>query len=245
MSTTTPTPGATAWWTRVGWYHPEWPVAVVAGLAWVGVLGTHAAGHGGPAAAAPDGPGRWALMVAALMVTVPMVTAMMLPAVLPAVRAVALTSRWRRRYRAGAVFAGAYLLVWVGIGAILVRAGGWASSDRWPDLLPAAVLVTAAGWELTPCKRRLLRSGHRIPVPGGAGWVADLVCARAGLRHGLTCAGSCWALMLAMVAVPGDLVLMLTLTAVVVARKVLVRGSGLGPETAAVLLVAAVYSAVL
>lgn len=227
----------------VRWHHPEWGVAVVAAAAWVAVLGTHL-GRGHDHGRAVPTIGGWALMA----------TAMMLPSVLPAARAVALTGRWRRRQRSLAVFVTAYLTVWVAVGALAVAAlavgmgavvgigAAGPDGDRVPSgwLLPAALLV-AAGWELTAGKRRLLRRCHRTAGrPGG-----DLDCARAGLRHGAACVGACWALMAAMFLAGPDLVLMAVLTAVVVGEKVLAQGAWLGPQAAAVLGAAAVYAAVL
>lgn len=206
-------------------HHPEWPWALVAAAAWVAVLGTHL-GHGHGRAAPTVG--GWALMA----------TAMMLPSVLPAARAVALTGRWRRRQRGPAVFVAAYLAAWCGAGALVVLAVGDRVPPEW--LLPVALLVAAA-WELTPAKRRLLRRCHRTVVRVGD----DPGCARAGLRHAAECAGACWALMAAMVLAGPDLVLMAVLTALVVAEKVLAQGTRLGPQAAAVLVTAALYTAVL
>lgn len=215
---------------RLRWHHPEWPVALAAAGAWVVVLGTHAGGHGH---AAPT-VGAWLLMV----------VAMMLPSVLPACRAVALTGRWRRRLRGQAVFVAAYLAAWAGPGAVAVAVtvtGGPAPQGVVAQWLVAPALLIAAAWELAPAKRRLLRACHRATAPAAD----DLACARAGLRHAAACAGSCWALMAVMFLAGPDLVLMVVLTAVVVAEKVLVTGPRLGPEAAALLVTAAVYTAVL
>jgi predicted metal-binding membrane protein len=68
--------------------------------------------------------------------------------------------------------------------------------------LPAGIaLLVAAGWQLTPVKRRVLLACHRArPLPP-SGPRAELAAAGFGLRVGATCVGSCWALMLA--APPG------------------------------------------
>jgi predicted metal-binding membrane protein len=152
-------------------------VGVVA-LAWVGLLVRPGHHWAGPA----DLP-QWTVMV----------VAMMGPAALPGIRHTARNSlRWRRG-RAAAGFGLGYLAVWAGYGAVVL-------------LLPAApvgaALLVAAGWQLTPYKRRWLLECHRArPLPP-TGLAADRAAAGFGLRVGGACAGSCWALMLVMVAAP-------------------------------------------
>ena len=91
---------------RVRWHHPEWPVALAAAAAWVVLLAGsarpagsvpatgHAGLHGAGSTEAAGPVAGWVVMSAA----------MMLPAVLPTARAVALTSRWTRRQRALGVY---------------------------------------------------------------------------------------------------------------------------------------------
>lgn len=106
------------------------------------------------------------------------------------------------------------------------------------------MLLAAAGWQLTPVKRSLLRrhrtavsgprarsldqvtdaesrvlpppdDGHQgIPGINGAGALPDGLCA------GARCVGACWCLMLVMVAAPAGQVLWLAgLTALVTAER--------------------------
>jgi predicted metal-binding membrane protein len=173
-----------------------------------------------------------------------MTPAMMLPSALPTARHVAMNSRWRRRQRATAIFVGTYLAVWFLFGVVVV------SVARWPPLRPGAgwplvaVLVLAAGWELTPAKRRWLRACHRtVPLPPN-GWKADAACARFGLRYGQACVGACWALMLPMaIAGHAGLALMIVLTAIVAAEEVMVKGVRLVRGAGVVLVIAAVAAA--
>ncbi|MHB8531982.1 MAG: copper chaperone [Solirubrobacteraceae bacterium] len=124
-----------------------------------------------------------------------MTLAMSLPGELPAAEYVATNSFARRRSSSVTVFVVVYLAVWLCCGlAILTLApllGGLA-----PGVLFATALVLAAGYELTPLKRRALNRCHRgaaLP-PSGARRVARV--ARFGWINGSGCVGSCWPAML-------------------------------------------------
>src|SRR5690349_8877159 len=120
---------------RLGWFHPEWTVALLCAAGWVLVVLHHSGtpshppvmpvgmahsgmdmsmglGSGTPRTAPVTDwlstQGHWLLMA----------TAMMLPAALPAARQVAMNSKWRRRQRAIAVFAVTYLGVWLVFGIL-------------------------------------------------------------------------------------------------------------------------------
>jgi predicted metal-binding membrane protein len=226
---------------QAGWRRPEWTAAAAAAVSWTivaaglygndGHAGHNAAHHHTAAAARPDLP-AWTAMAAAMMV----------PAVLPAVRSIAFASLWRRRQRAVAVFLVSYLAVWLAFGVVALEAvdAVHARVDVGSTALLTASLVVAAAWELTGQKRRALRACHLIAPPPPRGWKADAGCARAGLTHGRRCVVSCWALMLAMaVGGHGSISLMLLLTAVVAAQKLLVRGPRLGVPACAALVGAA------
>ena len=249
---------------RAAWHHPEWTLALVAVACWAVLIAPHLRGDGvvaGPAPAAamhhaamhhaamdqaagqsPEGAGGWLAAQGSWLLMAP---AMMLPSALPAARHVALNSRWRRRQRGGAVFAGAYLAVWLLFGLVaisLARLARLPEGAGWPL---AAALAVAAGWELTAAKRRCLRACHRtLPLPPD-GWKADAACARFGLRYGWACLGACWALMLAMaIAGHASLLLMVVLTTIVVAEEGLVKGTRLVGAAALVLVAAAATIAV-
>jgi predicted metal-binding membrane protein len=159
--------------------HPEAGAAVVVALAWVVLLARPGHHWAGPA----DLP-QWTVMA----------VAMMGPAALPGVRHTGLNSlRWRRG-RAQLEFAGGYLAVWVAYGAAVLLVV--------PPVPVGVLLLVAAGWQLTPYKRRWLLACHRgRPLPP-TGRAADRAAAGFGLRIGGACVGSCWALMLVMAAAP-------------------------------------------
>jgi predicted metal-binding membrane protein len=210
---------------------PHAGMAAQAGMAGMAGMSPHAGAGAAPAALGP-------VLLASLPVSVIMAAAMMLPSVLPAARAVALTSRWHRRQRALVVFTGSYLVMWTLFGIVVSTVLVLIGADAGGPWLGAAALVAAAAWELSPQKRRSLRACHRLPPSGNDGWSADLACARAGLRHARACLGACWALMTAMLLVwTAGLLVMVVLTAVISAEKLLSAGPRLG-HRAAVLLVA-------
>lgn len=247
---------------RTAWRHPEWTVALVAVACWALLAALHVRGWGHPdghdpgaahssaghsamhQAATPQAAepaGGWLAAQGSWLLMAP---AMMLPSALPPARHVALNSRWRRRQRGSAVFVATYLAVWLLFGLVVISVAGWAhvpTGASWPLAL---ALVVAAGWELTAVKRRCLRACHRtVPLPPD-GWKADAACARFGLRYGWSCLGACWALMLAMaIAGHASLLLMVVLTAIVVAEEGLVKGTRLRRAAALMLVAAAVVVA--
>jgi predicted metal-binding membrane protein len=191
---------------RAHWRYPEWPLVPIAITAWMAIFALDAVTpHGQPSQAVvhshtvrnPAGPSVDALHVT-MSHWILMVLAMMLPTILPAARAVALGSRWRRRHRGQAIFTFGYLAPWVALG--VVTATALPAIGQPPPRLFSAALVVAALWELTGWKVLLLRACHRLrPLPPD-GWRADTGCLARGLVHAGTCIGACWALMAAMIA---------------------------------------------
>ena len=107
------------------------------------------------------------------------------------------------------VFAGAYLLVWMGFSLFAAGAqwGLQASGMLTPmivsnsDWLTAGLLVLAGLYQLTPLKQACLRHCRTPLAFLMAEWRDGARGAFAmGLKHGLYCAGCCWALMLLLFA---------------------------------------------
>jgi predicted metal-binding membrane protein len=153
--------------------------------------------------------GMWAMMV----------VAMMLPSAVPAVRHVGANSlRWRRP-RAMAMFVAAYAAIWIAVGAAVVVILRLSSLPERP-IASAIVLGLAAGWQLTPYKRRALSDCHRpSPLPP-RGRRATIGVLRFAARASLACVRSCWALMLAMgLAQSMPIFWMVALTGIVTVEK--------------------------
>jgi predicted metal-binding membrane protein len=200
-------------------------IALVGAAAWVGVLlfvRGSAMGMGSTMGLSIFGfLGAWTLMMAA----------MMLPSVSP-VASLYVRSFERPGGRRLGEFVLGYILVWAAIGlpafAVALAVDGIAmavpGAVRWGVI---GVLLAVAVYQLTPLKRLCLEH-CRSPLSlllhyaGYAGRLRDL---RVGVHHGLYCAGCCWPLFLLLVAVGTmNLVVMLGLTVVIAAEKLLPHG---------------------
>ena len=155
-----------------------------------------------------------------------MVIATMLPASLPSIRAAAMASRHLIRRGPGiTLFLAGFVSVWTLFGLLafvvdqlLVPAEvSTPLLATRPWLLEAATIALAGVYQLTSAKRRSL-AACRHPDPR----LADVPSGHAtfyavGLRHGLACLGSAWALMAVMVVAGlGDLWWMAALAGVMV-----------------------------
>ncbi|HVF05792.1 MAG TPA: DUF2182 domain-containing protein [Frankiaceae bacterium] len=180
-----PRPRAAAWRARAR-RRPQLVAEVVAAAAWVLLLahplavaaGVHTHAH------------------ATLASWVGMAAAMMLPSAIPAARHVGLNSLCWRRHRAVATYVAAYLAVWAAYGAVAL-----AVAALWRPPL-ALVLAGAAAWPLTRWHARAFVACHRTVPLRPAGWPATRSVLRFALRNAGGCVGTCWVLMLVMVAAP-------------------------------------------
>lgn len=207
-----------------------WPalLALVA-LAWVIVVVGQATGnaalihqHATPVA----GVSLWIALLSFMASWQVMVAATMLPAALPAIRAAAGASRRVARPAVGtAAFLIGFLAVWTAIGSLtfiaaqtlerFIVATPWLATRPW--LIQAAVVALAGAYQLTPLKRRSLaacRHPARLSADGAA---PRSTIVGIGVRHGLACVASSWAVMVVMVVAGfGDLWWMAALTVVMV-----------------------------
>jgi predicted metal-binding membrane protein len=142
-----------------------------------------------------------------LSVWVVMMAAMMFPSVAPTI---ALYSRMSGKSRLRPlVFTGGYLVTWVGAGGVAFLIGVAASQAAAGELawgragrpVAGAMLILAAGYELTPLKNVCL---GKCRSPMGTllgswrgGWSGAL---HMGAKNGAWCVGCCWALMASLFA---------------------------------------------
>ncbi|HEX7323261.1 MAG TPA: DUF2182 domain-containing protein [Mycobacterium sp.] len=203
-----------------------------AALCWVALL---AAGHHHDvliAGGAKPAPGLALSILLVLGAWLEMTAAMMLPTAIPMVRMFTVVSaRAPRPATARTAFLAGYLALWMAFAVVAVAAATgiqvWAAHGHltWiatrPALVLAAVLAIAGVFQLTPLKDRCLTecrdpraflfARYRRGVRGA--WTL-------GLRHGLSCLGCCWALMLIMFGTGlGNVLAMLVLTAVMLIEK--------------------------
>ncbi len=178
-----------------------------------------------------------------------MVAAMMLPTVVPLARMFALVSaRAPRPGRAAAGLYAGYVTVWTAFAPLallgdegvheVVHRTPWL--EQRPGLVLGGALVLAGSYQFSSLKQACLTACRqpasflRQHYGRGARAAAAL-----GVRHGLSCLGCCWALMLVTFATGvGSLAWMLALTAVMVVEKTTRRGSRLVTPVGVTLLVA-------
>jgi predicted metal-binding membrane protein len=168
-----------------------------------------------------------------------MMAAMMFPAAAPMLLLYRTVAQGRRA-RGGAfvptwVFAGGYLLVWIGAGVatwVLVQIGSDVASrlieadrNRWAPVALGAVLIVAGLYQFTALKGMCLRQCQSpvgfVMTHWRDGYRGAL---QMGFVHGLFCLGCCWALFAVLVAAGVmSVAWMLLLTLVVFLEKVVPR----------------------
>lgn len=172
-------------------------------------------------------PARLALFGAVWLV---MIGAMMLPTTTTMLRYFwVVSARAPAPWRSRAALMAAYLILWLLFAFVALAAdklihetverSAWLANR--PGLILAGALLAAGAFQFSGVKDRCLTK-CRSPfgfLAGGYGRGA-VAAWRVGVRHGMSCLGCCWALMLLMFATGvGSLVWMLALTAVMVGEK--------------------------
>jgi predicted metal-binding membrane protein len=127
-----------------------------------------------------------------------MLVAMMPPLLTQPIAHLRLRSLSRRRWRATAVFAAGYGLVWVVVGAVLIAMTLALAMLQTASGVPAwvAAVLLLVFWQIAPIRQHCLNRCHRLSRLSAFGIRADLDCLRYGVTHGVWCAGVCWPLML-------------------------------------------------
>jgi predicted metal-binding membrane protein len=140
---------------------------------------------------------------------------MMSPALILPIGHVRLRSFKRRRARAIMLFVAGYAAIWMAVGGVLLAVARAAKLLAPTSVLPAAgMILLAIVWQLSPVKQRCLNRCHAPTELAAFGVAADLDALRFGLSHGVWCAGSCWALMLSPMLLPGGHVAAMAFVAV-------------------------------
>jgi len=202
--------------------YPEWWSLALSAGAWVWIVtgrSHHAHAHHG------HGLGAWMLMSVAMMV----------PMTADSIRNSAQRSFWRRRHRAIAAFLAGFLGCWLIAGVVIARL-----PLRAAPRSAAVALALAAAWQLSRWKRLALAACHWTMPLSPRGWRADRDCVRFGLRAGLHCFASCWALMLACFLAGHGLLATVAGTGVGIAERYWVRDQRLLAAT--LLIVSIVYA---
>ena len=216
----------------LGWGHPEWWMLGISAVAWVMLSAEISTVEGLSLCGAnvtDDLAGPWrrielavragALVPAAAGMAL-MIAAMMLPLVILPARHAAFRSLWSRRHQAIAGVLIGYTGIWMlaGIATVFVSFA-LSRSQSQGSLMVAFVFAVAAGWQLTPSKRRALAACHRSVPLAPNGLRADLSCLRYGVVLGRDCIASCWAFMLVAFFAAPSLPAMAAMSAVAFAER--------------------------
>lgn len=223
------------------------PSAIAA--AWLVILVAQATGTAGAFhhhALIEGGPPLWLAIPMFLAAWQVMVAAMMLPASLPAYRAVeAAAEGLTHPRRIQVTFLTAFALVWAAFGLLaflgdfalhhVVDTTPWLAARPW--LIEAGILALAGGYQFVPLKRRSLAACRHPAVAAFGPAGPEFGGATTGFRHGIACLGTSWALMLLMFGQGfASLGWMVALTAAMAGETTGRHGRGVAAATGIVLL---------
>lgn len=214
-------------------------------VAWLVAIGSQLTGTAGLLhhhALIEDGPPLWMAIPFFLLGWQVMLAGMMLPASLPTIGIVAARPGPFSTLRTLAGFAAVWslfgLFSFVGDFVLhqIVDATPWLQARPW--LIEGGVLALAGAYQLSPFKRRSLDAcrhpGHLMARTA----VSNATPMQVGMRHGLDCIGSSWALMLLMFAEGfANLAWMAALTLVMVVETTRSYGVRLASAVGVILLI--------
>ena len=132
-----------------------------------------------------------------------MLVAMMSPVLIPPIRHVWLQSFRNRRVRSIGLFVAGYAVIWLAVSALLLTVELSAALFARQSCLPIAGGLTALLWQFSPIKQHCLNRGHVHTALAAFGPAADRDALRFGVTHGIWCVGTCWALMIFPMLLPG------------------------------------------
>jgi predicted metal-binding membrane protein len=202
----------------------------------------------------PAGQWRVSNMIAILLMWSVMMAAMMLPSGLPMILTFAHLSALRGERARARVFVAAYLLVWIMFSATATSLQWGLQAMGWVDPMAAStsarltawLLLIAGVYQFSPLKRACL-ARCRTPLGFLLGeWRGGAAGAwRMGLRHGVLCAGCCWALMvLLFIGGAMNLAWVAALAIVVAIEKMAPRGERIAAALGLALIAAGLWKLV-
>ncbi|WP_294240826.1 DUF2182 domain-containing protein [uncultured Chryseobacterium sp.] len=149
-----------------------------------------------------------------------MVVAMMLPKLIVPVQAIYLQSLRRYRLICSLLFVWGYLTIWMVAGVVMVGIIIGLHLLMPGSYLPAlGVLIIAVIWQFSPVKQKFLNLSHDHYALRAFGWAACYDSLEFGVKHGLWCVGSGWALMLFPMLLPqGHNLAMIIVTYIMIAE---------------------------
>lgn len=126
-----------------------------------------------------------------------MVIAMMFPKLILPIQYVYGRTLKRRRFWSALLFVLGYVTVWVAMGFFMIAAILGLNLLMPKSYIPAIVVgIIAIVWQCSPVKQRCLNRSRDHMTLSAFGWAANRDAIVFGVRHGLWCVASGWALML-------------------------------------------------
>jgi predicted metal-binding membrane protein len=132
-----------------------------------------------------------------------MVIAMMLPKLIVPIQGIYARSFKRSRLSSSLLFISGYVTVWMAAGMLIhnsiLALNSALPNSYFPTVGLSLVVVV---WQFSPFKQRCLNKAHDHGIPAAFGWRAYSDSILLGIKHGILCVGSCWALMLLPMLLP-------------------------------------------
>jgi predicted metal-binding membrane protein len=147
-----------------------------------------------------------------------MAAAMMLPIAARGAGRVARAGLWHRRHVAMVEYLGGYLAMWSLAGLVTVGLVAAVWPGGAPAMAAGLVLLVAAGWQVMPVRRRVLRRCRGAGFVNVGGWRADRDCAAVGCADGRRGVFTCGPAM-AVMALSHSLILMAALTVLLCSER--------------------------
>lgn len=190
-------------------------------LAWAVLVVSHSAVTGSDHSGASDAAHGSVFTPAGIGHVAAMTVAMMATFALSGVRTAAFNSLWWRAGRAAAVFLTAFLLTWTVIALCLAAvATAWTTWLGSATIGTAALLAVCALAQLDPTRPERAKRCDRPMRLRAGGPDADVDCARYGVSTACRHVRFCALPMLAMLALPGHLLMMAAVTVLALADRV-------------------------
>jgi len=132
-----------------------------------------------------------------------MVVAMMMPKLVMPIRHIYSRSFKSRRFSSASLFVLGYIAVWMVVGVVMTAIIIAVNLLMPNSYVPAIILgVIVLIWEFSPVKQVSLNNGHEHPTLSAFGWEASRDALVFGVKHGVWCVASGWALMLLPMLLP-------------------------------------------
>ena len=176
-------------------------IVAVTALAWMVAIWV----PGGPGSHVHDSAAdAFRLAAGAVVHWIVMLAAMMAPVLIQPIQFIRSQGLARRRTWATVLFVAGYSAIWTAAGVVMLAiAAATRSTGVTPATSVAIALACAIVWQCSPAKQVCLNRCHLRPALAAFGRRADTDIIVFGATHAAWCVGSCAAVMLVPLVVPG------------------------------------------